>query len=423
MKRIIVGILVLCLAASGFAQPSKEVLPYDALIRSANIYLKMKDKDYDHVSKLLQTAIDNYPDPLEAHYLMGLIAAEQAEYIRMMDHFRKFESICSKEAMAAEKKLSKRCTKDNMAEQIQKTKDAELSRNFKEGVSNIRLADSVSHAAETSTEDSTKAKQADVLKQLLSKAEGLFNDCIVIDDTIPGIWTNLALIEKKLGNIDKAIGHYQRSYQLNPRDAMMVYDLASVYFDQKDYANAARYYGEFGDLDKANSEAAYINQAMAYQALNDYVSLEKALDKVLEANPANAEIRYQRGVMYVRNASAPELRDSATKLDSLLGIKPNDAALKKAKDELVAYRQSFNIKALADFKQASAANAKEPLYWYWYGNTAYFLEKQDESLEAYKKCVEADEKFSDCWCQLSLVYARKGMKIESEQAASKCNDK
>ncbi len=423
MKKIVVGILVLCFAVSGFAQQAKEVLPYDALIRSAKIYLGQKDKDYDHVTELLQTAIANYPDPLEAHFYMGIIAAERAEYAQMMDHFRKFEAICSKEAMAADKKLSKRCSKDNMAGQIKDNKDAELSRNFKEGVSNIRIADSVSHLVETATDDSTKAVQADIVKQLLTKAEGLFNDCIVIDDTIPGVWTNLALIEKKLGNIDKAIGHYQRSYQLNPKDAMMVYDLASVYFDQKDYANAARYYGEFGDLDKANAEAAYINQAMAYQALGDYVSLEKSLDKVLESNPANAEIRYQRGVMYVRNASAPELRDSAATIDSLLGVKPNDAGLKKAKEDLVAYRQSFNVKALADFKMAAEANAKEPLYWYWYGNTAYFLEKQDESLEAYKKCVEADEKFSDCWCQLSLVYARKGMKAESEQAATKCEDK
>ena len=59
MKRILVGILLLCLAASGYTQQAKEVLPYDALIRSSKIYLGQKNKDYDHVIELQQTAIDN----------------------------------------------------------------------------------------------------------------------------------------------------------------------------------------------------------------------------------------------------------------------------------------------------------------------------------------------------------------------------
>lgn len=423
MKRIIVGILVLCIAGGGYAQQAKEVLPYDALIRSANIYLKLKDKDYPHVINLLQTAIDNYPQPLEAHFYLGLIYAEQAEYAKMMDNFRKFETICSQEAKAADKKFAKRCEKDNMPKQINDTKLAELKRGFDNGVLQIRHADSVSEVMKTETVDSVKTKQADIVKQLLAKAEGLFNDCVLIDDTIAGVWTNLALIEKKLGNTPKALEHYQRSYKLNPTDAMMVYDLASTYFDEKDFANAARYYGEFGELDKTNAEAAFINQAMCYQQLNDNAALEKSLDRILEVNPNNGEIRYQRGVMQVRNASAPVLRDSASKLDSLLEIKPNDAGLKQAKDDLIKFRQAFNEKALEDFKLAAEGNDKEPLYWYWYGNTAYFLDKQDESFEAYKKCVAADEKFKDCWCQLSILYARKGMKTEAQDAATKCEAK
>ncbi|MBK7093271.1 MAG: tetratricopeptide repeat protein [bacterium] len=436
MKKILIGVLLLALTVTAFAQQKKEVLPYDALIRSAKIYLGQKDKDYDHVVELLDIAVANYPDPLEAHFYLGLIAAERAEYSVMMDHFRKFEAICSKENMDADKKRAKACQKDDMPKQIRETKEAELSRAFKDGVTQIRLADSVSSVMATAADssaaagdtvtvpgDSTKATRADIVKQLLNKGQGLFNECIVIDDTIPGIWTNLALIEKKLGNIDKALEYYQRSYKLNPNDALMVYDLANVYFDQKDYANSARYYGEFGALDKANAEAAFINQAMSYQALGDNASLEKTLDKILEVNPANAEIRYQRGVMYVRNASSPEMRDSAQKIDSLLTVSPKDAALIAARDQMIKSRQDYNTKALADFKQAAETNAKEPLYWYWYGNTAFFLEKQDESLEAYKKCTETDPNFSDCWCQLSLVYARKGMKPEAEDASSKCKDK
>ncbi|MGB5108026.1 MAG: hypothetical protein WBP42_15075, partial [Candidatus Zixiibacteriota bacterium] len=114
MKRILVGLILLSMAATGLAQQVKEVLPYDALIRSSKIYLGQKEKDYDHVMELLQTAIDNYPEPLEAHFYLGLIYAERAEYGKMMDNFRKFDTICSQEAKAADKKFAKRCEKDNM---------------------------------------------------------------------------------------------------------------------------------------------------------------------------------------------------------------------------------------------------------------------------------------------------------------------
>lgn len=424
MKKIVVLIALLFLSASLFGQAQqREVLPYDALIRSAKIYLGQKDKDYDHVIELLNTAIDNYPDALEAHFYMGLIAAERAEYAKMMEHFRKFDEICSKEKRAADKKLDKRCDKDNMPKQIKDTKDAEFKRSFDHGVTQLRLADSVTKAMEVTTEDTTKAKQQEIKGKLLTKAQGLFNDCIIIDDTISGVWTNMALIEKKQNNIEKALEYYRRSYDLNPMDAMMVYDLASVYFEQKDYANSARFYGEFGDLDKNNAEVAYTNQALAYQMLKDNVKLGETLDKILTINPNNADIHYQRGVYYIMSASSQAFRDSAVRIDSMLTSKPNDAELKKAKDDMIKARNDFNAKAYADFKAATELNGNEPLYWYWYGVSAQFLDKPDESLTAYKQCVTVDANNKDCWCELSKAYIRKGMKAEAEQAEANCNKK
>ncbi|MCC6963620.1 MAG: tetratricopeptide repeat protein [candidate division Zixibacteria bacterium] len=420
MKRVLsISLIVVLLGGTSLWAQAKDVLPYDALVRSAKIYLGQKNKDFDKAEEMLRTAVANYPDPVEAHFYLGLIHAERARYADMMAEFKKFEEICARAAETGDKKLQKRCEKDKMQKQIQDTRMAELKRNFDQGVSQLRLADSLKDGLNTLTDPAAAAKDSSLLAQLLAKAKGIFSDCVIIDDTVAGIWTNLALVEERLGNPQEAVKHYERSYQLNPKDARMVYDLANVCFELKDYEKAARFYGEFGDLDEANAEAAYTNQAMCYQSLGDYDRLQAALDKILVRNPNNTDIRYQRGVLNVRNATSAAIRDSAAVLDSLLALRPNDKALKAAQDELMKHRQSFNEKAYEDFKFAAETTKNDPTYWYWYGNISFFLQKQNEALEAYKKCVEFDDANKDCWGQLAIIYARLGMRAEAEQAEAK----
>ncbi len=420
MKRILTTglILVLIMGVTGLAE-EKAALPYDALVRSAKIYLSQRDKDFDRAEELLKDAVTNYPDPIEAHFYLGLIHAERARFADMMVEFKKFEEICARASETGDKKLQKRCEKDNMAKQIRDTRLSELKKNFDVGVANLRVVDSLKGVVAAATDSAQKAKDNDLMQQLLAKAKGAFNDCVVIDDTVAGVWTNLALVEERLGNPQEAIKHYERSYQLNPKDARMVYDFANVCFEAKEYAKAARYYGEFGELDSLNAEAAFINQAMCYQSLQDMAGLAASMERVLAINPNNADIRFQRGMMNMRNATSEAIRDSAAVLDSLLQLKPKDAALLAAKEELTKKRKSFNEMAYEDFKLAAETQKNDALYWYWYGTTAFFTEKEVEALEAYKKCVEVDDGNKDCWDQLSILYQRKGMRTEAEQAAAK----
>lgn len=423
MKRFLSLILVVAFATGAFAQSQvKDVLPYDALMRSARVYLSnANNRDYEKASEMLEIAIANYPDPVEAYFWKGLIHAEKAEYAEMMSAFRMFEAICDSAKAQKNDKLLKRCEKDGMPKKINDQKQSELSKNLASGLRNLKLADSLREATVDSLPESVKTKNEEAIKALLTKSKGLFNDGAIISDTTAGIWTNLAVIEERLGNHEEALRLYEKSYALNPKDAAMVYDLANVAFTLKDFPRAARYYGEFGELDKANAEVAFMNQAMSYQMAKDDAGLEKALHRILEVNPLNAEIRYQRGMIYIRNASAREILDSISRLDELLEKSPGNAAAKKSKDELLAQRQKFNELAYDDFKVAAENQSTDDFYWYWYGTSAFFLQRDADALKAYEKCVEVKPDNSDCWCQLAILYLRKGQKAQAEAAQAKCN--
>lgn len=420
MKKLVIFAVVVTLSIPLYAQQEERVKPYDVLVRSANIYLGLKPVEYDKAWNLLKQAVDNYPDALEAHYLMGIICSDRAQYREMMVHFRKFEELCSKEAMAADKKFQKRCEKDKMPEQIRNIRLSSLKKSFGEGVDNLKMADSIGRA-EGAADDTTKAKRQKTIDALLAKARGVFEDCVILDDTVSIVWTNLGTVLNQQGNRDTAIVMYMKSYQLNPNDKDLLFALASTLYKQQEYGRAAKFYGEFAMKDTVNAEAALINQAMCYQAMKDDDSLIASLDRILKINPENPDIRYQRGVYYVRKASAKSLQDSSACLDSLSEVRPNDKSLEKAKADLTAYRLNFYNDALPDFKKAAEVAKSDADYWYWYGNAAYLSNKIEEARTAYEECVKIKDEHKECWCQLENIFAKLNIQAEFDKAKKKCD--
>jgi tetratricopeptide (TPR) repeat protein len=410
--------LIATLALPLYGQQQARVLPYDVLLRSAIINLGLKPAEYDKAWNLLKQAVDNYPDALEAHYLMGTICSDRAQYKEMVEHFKTVEQICNKESMDADKKLKKRCEKDQMPEQMRNIRMSALKKSFSEGVANLKNADSIGRALPTVTDDSLKAKQLVQVNVLLAKAKSVFEECLIIDDTVAIVWTNLGTVESKMNNSKAAVEYYLKSYQLNPKDKDLYFPLASALFQEKDYEKAAKFYGEYADEDSSGAEPALINQAMCFQAMKDDELLLGSLTKIMNINPKNADVAYQRGIYFIRKAAS--LQDSTLRLDSLSEIRPNDKALEKAKAELIADRVGFYEKALPDFKLAAEETQTDPEYWYWYGNAALLSNKVDEARTAYDKCVANKDDQKDCWCQLRTIYAKLNLLKEFEAAEKKC---
>ncbi|TFH63901.1 MAG: tetratricopeptide repeat protein [Candidatus Zixiibacteriota bacterium] len=419
MKRLAIFAYLICFATVTYAQQG--VPPYDVLMRSGKIYTQ--SKDYDKAMELFNTAVKNYPGEPEARYWLGTLYHDRSNFKEMIGQFHQFNEIYAKAKAEGNKKLIKNCEKDDMPKQIRDYSQSAFMKTFSDGVAQLKLADSLARESRNLTEDTAKIRQEKLVNQLFDKANGLFAACLVIDDTVSGVYTNIGLVESKKGNSQGALDMYRKAHQLAPNDKELLFSMASTFSTLLQHDSAAFYFGAFADQDSLNREAALINQAMCYQAMDDEKRFEESLDKIIKVNPQNAEILYQRGVLYIRQASARALTDSTRILDSIAQLRPNDGAIEKAKADLLLHRRGLYEKAFPDFKAAAELIKTDSDYWYWYGTTAMLTDKMDDARTAYDKCVEVKPDNQDCWCQLALVYAKLKMQKEFEEASTKCPKK
>jgi tetratricopeptide (TPR) repeat protein len=416
MKRLAIFAYLICFATVIYAQQG--VKPYDVLMRSGKIYRDLKDLNKAFESFSL--AAENYPDQPEAHFWLGALYHDRSNFREMIQEFHKFNEIYARAKSEGNKKLIKNCEKDEMPKQITNLSQSGFAKQFAAGIEQWNLADSLSKESINLTEDSAKNQQQKLVGQLFDKADSLFAECLAISDTISDVYTYIGMVKGKKGNPQGALDMYRKAYQLAPTKHQILFTMASLFSNLQQHDSAAYYFGVFADSDSLNREAALINQAMCYQAMNDEKHFEENLDKIIKVNPQNAEILYQRGILYIGQASARALTDSAAILDSIAQKRPDDKALEKAKADLLSYRLGLYAKAFPDFKAAAEITKTDSDYWYWYGTSAMLADKLDDARMAYAKCVEVKSDNTDCWCQLALVYAKLKMQKEFEEASTKC---
>lgn len=419
MKSLAIFAYLICFATVTYAQQG--VQPYDVLMRSGKVYTQARD--YDKAMELFSTAVKNYPGEPEAHFWLGTLYHDRSNFREMILQFHQFEEIYAKAKSSGDKKLIKKCEKDDMPKQIKDYSRSAFMKNFSDGVVQLKFADSLARESRNLTDDTAKTQQQKLVDQFFDKANRLFAECLVIDDTVAGVYTNIGLVESAKGNSRGALDMYRKAHQLAPNDHQLLFSLASTFSSLQQNDSAAFYFGAFADKDSLNREAALINQAMCYQAMNDEKRFEGSLDNIIKVNPQNAEILYQRGVLYVRQASSKTLTDSTAILDSIAQQRPNDKAIEKAKADLLSYRRGLYEKAFPDFKVAAELTPKDSDYWYWFGTTAMLTDKMDDARTAYAKCIEVKPDNQDCWCQLVLVYAKLKLQKEFDEASAKCPKK
>lgn len=422
MRRLSIVLLVLVLTLPAVAQEEEHALPYDALIRSARIYLGQRQKDYDMAQQRLQEAINNYDNPVEAYYWLGMIYSERAKYLEMIDAFAKFRELCAKAEEENDKDLKKRCSKDKMSDMIDKVTDEEWNKNFKWGVDHLQAADSMNAEIPNLTDDSVKTAMHESANKLLEKSKEEFNIAIMIDSSRFQAWANQAIVEKRVGDPDSALVYYKHAHELKPGDVDVLSGLASTLYEQKQYPEAVKYFEEMGKTDTTNAVWALTYAAICYQSMKQNDKFKATLDKILEIAPGSAQIRYQRGIYFVQEAATQALRDSARVLDSLAQARPKDKSLSKAREDLTEYRLSLYKEALPDFKQAAEDDTTSADYRYWYATAAFFSGDVELARSVYEACVQLDPNFKDCWCGLESVYAQLKLQDKFEEAQEKCGD-
>jgi tetratricopeptide (TPR) repeat protein len=120
---------------------------------------------------------------------------------------------------------------------------------------------------------------------------------------------SLALVYRWLGfaemrgetipNYTKAFDYYQKGVQANPSDSSVINDLATAYYQQKDYTKAAEAFGKSVSAYKnsSNKAVAYYNRALSYYMNKQNAESLADVNKSLELNPQYADAKKLKALL------------------------------------------------------------------------------------------------------------------------------
>ncbi|HRU38753.1 MAG TPA: tetratricopeptide repeat protein [Candidatus Goldiibacteriota bacterium] len=128
-----------------------------------------------------------------------------------------------------------------------------------------------------------------------------------------------------LGNLDKAIEHYNRGLKMYPHFIESHYNVANVYFNNKMYDKALEEYNKVLALNPKFS-AAYNNMANMYFNDNKLEQAREMYQKALDIKPSSVEARYNLGATYFRMA---RYADAYRELNEVLKYDPDYSLAKE----------------------------------------------------------------------------------------------
>lgn len=113
-------------------------------------------------------------------------------------------------------------------------------------------------------------------------------------DTLGIVYRWLGYAEMRgetLPNYTKAFDYYQKGIQANPLDSAIVNDLATAYYQQKDYVKAAEHFGKTTNLYKStgNKAVSFYNKALSLYMNKQKTEAMAEVTRSLELNPKYAD--------------------------------------------------------------------------------------------------------------------------------------
>ncbi|MCK4656411.1 MAG: tetratricopeptide repeat protein, partial [candidate division Zixibacteria bacterium] len=308
--RIFISImLVLTLSSTAVAKR----LTYKALITSAKIYLKQMPKDYKKAQEMFQKAIADFPDepPIEAHAGLGEIQAEKGRYAEMVEQFRIADSIC---ADATDKALTKRCKKERIHERTADVRQSVWIDEFNTGAENLSEGKDLREELEDIEDEEEKAEVLEEIESLYrSAADNFVNATMINPDSVQG-WINLGITYYHLSTVygemgvddavhiralkDSSIAAYRQALDIHPDNFDLLSNLATIYYETEDWEKCAETFGSMVAL-QADNAIVLQNLGLLLLQLKMDDSARVVMDKVIELDPENQDMRSRRGYMEI----------------------------------------------------------------------------------------------------------------------------
>lgn len=201
--------------------------------------------------------------------------------------------------------------------------------------------------------------------ELLEILENKWTHNIVNNPDNAQNYISLGAIYQKEGRLEEAKTQYLKAYGLDDKDTTVLYNLASLYIQQKNYIDAIAIY-----------------------------------DKLLALNPKDVEIYEYKAQAY---ENLNKFEDVIKQYEAILAIKPNDKNAKEKIDYIVYNK--FSGQKLQTYLISKAQN--NPNSYEAQFNCALELHKNKEyaqAIEYYKKALELNPSKEDSYINLASIY-------------------
>jgi len=289
----------------------------------------------------------------------------------------------------------------------------------------------------------------DVLTALAScqAASGDIKAAVISYEQVVMMNANAANEYKELGdlytkqkNTDEALRCYMKYLEKVPADRATAASVGKLLYDQKKYANAAKYLG----LAQSNDPSVLLMYADASLQSGDAKSAQSALEELRNRKPRISEIgkvltllgemyekdgkQNQAALAYVEYANLPGVKDrEASYKSAFLQEKTNPSAAMKiyeanmktfsddARNGLrlgLLYSQSKDTKekekAVPLLQKSASAADKEPKLWLDIAAVYGSMNREADELAAYQKYVRTDPQHVEANKRIGTLLMRKG---------------
>ena len=200
----------------------------------------------------------------------------------------------------------------------------------------------------------------------------------------------------------KAIEHYSKSIELNPRLVTAYNNRGSAYKAISDVDRAIADYNKAIDL---NPEYAgvYYNRGIAYRARGEFDLAIEDFSKAIKLNPKYADAYYNRGIAYIDKGEFDLAIEDYSK-----AIELNPKYADAYSNRGIAYIDKGNFdRAIEDFSKAIELNPEHTKVHYNRGNFYINKGEFDLAIKDYSKAIELNPKYADayynrgmCWLHL-----------------------
>ncbi|HET7902503.1 MAG TPA: hypothetical protein VFL59_15075 [Candidatus Nanopelagicales bacterium] len=128
------------------------------------------------------------------------------------------------------------------------------------------------------------------------------------------------------------VGALMQKISANPKDAASYADLASLYFQAQDYANAAKFAEKVVSIEPKNATGWLALGASQFN-LGKATDAEKSWIKSAALNPKSAEVHYDLGFLYLSQAN-PDMAKVKAEWQKVIAIDPTSDIAKNVKTHL-----------------------------------------------------------------------------------------